>query len=389
MNLLVRNTLLNNLTNKQIQMRNFIYFALVALLLSACNGKDYYSVSGTIQGIEDGNMVTLNFIDGGQLILIDSVAVKNGKFKFKGKTDTCSVSILTFNIDDQMHNCTFFTEAGEITVDYANGVQRLGGTKTNISYQDFYDQTDKLNQEAMVLESKIRNADPTGADMALLQVELRNLQDSYLILISQSIEKNCDNTFGFEQLMDSYDVFEPEQVSKFLEMMEPKFSNNSTYIDLKTIIDAQLRTTAGNQFINFTTPILLNGKNTDSSVNLSDYVGKNKIILLDFWASWCGPCRQEIPMMKEIYAKYKSLGFEIVSVSVDEDQDAWKQAILEDGMNWPQLINLMDERDSPAELYAIQVIPSTFLIDSDGTILARNLRGEEIGSALEDFFSTK
>lgn len=369
-------------------MKKIIYFALFALLLSACNGKGY-SVSGTIEGIEDGSMVTLNSVDGGQLIPLDSVAVKNSKYKFKGETDTCNVSILTFNINGEMNSCTFFVELGKITVDYTDGIQRISGSKTNNAYQEFYDQTDKLNQEAMALETKMRQAGPDGNEMPLLQVELTNLQESYMKLVSQSIEKNSDNSFGFEQLLDSYDGFEPEQVAEFLKMMAPKFGSNPYFIDLKTMIDAQLRTTAGNQFIDFTTPILINGNNTDSSVKLSDYVAKNKIILLDFWASWCAPCRREIPNLKEIYNKYQSKGFEIISVSVDDDLDAWKEAVLEDGMNWPQLIDLQNNLGSPSGSYAVNTIPSTFLIDNEGTILARNLRGAEIEAALIDFFKDK
>lgn len=369
-------------------MKKIIYFALFALLLSACNGKGY-SVSGTIKGIEDGSMVTLNSIDGGQLVPLDSVAVKKGKYKFKGETDTCSVSLLTFNINGEMHSCTFFIELGKIKVDYTDGIQRLSGTKTNNAYQEFYDQTDKLNQEAMALETKMRQADPTSKEMSLLQVELSNLQESYMKLVTQSIEKNSDNTFGFEQLLDSYDAFEPEQVAEFLKKMAPNFSNNSYYMDLKSMIDAQLRTTAGNQYLDFTAPILLNGNNTDSSVKLSDYVAKNKIILLDFWASWCSPCRKEIPNLKDVYEKYRSQGFEIISVSVDDDLNAWKKAVLEEGIKWPQLISMQNSLGSPAELYSVNAIPSTFLIDSDGTILARNLRGEEIEAALADFFKDK
>lgn len=369
-------------------MKKIIYFVLFALLLSACNDKGY-SVSGTINGIEDGSMVILNSIDGGQLVPLDSVAVKKGKFKFKGDTDTCRVSLLTFYLNGEMHRCTFFIESGNITVDYTDGVQKLSGSKTNNAYQEFYDQTDKLNQEAMILEGKMSKVDPKSNEMTLLQVELSNLQDSYLILISQSIENNCDNAFGFEQLLDSYDVFEPEQVAGFLEKMAKNFSNNLNYIDLKNMIDAQLRTTAGNQYLDFTAPILLNVNNTDSSVKLSDYVGKNKIILLDFWASWCSPCRKEIPNLKDIYEKYKGNSFEIISVSVDEDSDAWKQAVLEEGMTWPQLIDPQNNSESPSRLYYINTIPSTFLIDNDGTILARNLRGEEIEAALVDFFNKK
>jgi len=120
---------------------------------------------------------------------------------------------------------------------------------------------------------------------------------------------------------------------------------------------------------------------------LSQYVGKNKVVLLDFWASWCTPCLNEIPNLKAAYSKFTSKGFEIVSVSVDDGTDEWIQAVKANGMNWVQLWNGEDMQNSAAIKYSITAIPSTFLIDSEGTIIGRNLRDKELEEALTDFFN--
>ena len=114
-------------------------------------------------------------------------------------------------------------------------------------------------------------------------------------------------------------------------------------------------------------------------VSLESY--KGKYVLVDFWASWCQPCRQENPNVVKAYSAYNSKGFEVLSVSVDRDEEAWKNAIKEDGLSWTQV---RDAENKVAELYAIQSIPTTFLLDQQGVIIATNLRGEALEAKLKE-----
>lgn len=114
---------------------------------------------------------------------------------------------------------------------------------------------------------------------------------------------------------------------------------------------------------------------------LSDYVGKGKYVLIDFWASWCGPCRREMPNVKAVYEKYASKGFEVISISTDQKLKPWRAAIEELGMNWTQLLDV-----DAADIYGIYAIPRTFLIDPTGIVIDRNLRGEKLEEALSKLF---
>ena len=105
---------------------------------------------------------------------------------------------------------------------------------------------------------------------------------------------------------------------------------------------------------------------------------KGKIVLIDFWASWCGPCRKEMPNVVKAYAKYKNKGFEIYGVSLDQDKDRWVEAIAKDGITWPQVSDLKHWSSEAAKLYNVQSIPYTVLVDKEGNIIAKNLRGEEL-----------
>lgn len=363
-------------------MKKILFLMLSVALLAACGGNKY-SVSGTIEGAADGDTVLICDISNGvSLQAIDSTVVKNGKFSFKGQTDTCDVCILAFNIDGQMNTCTFFLEPGNIKINYsADQTQTVGGTISNDAFQKFYDEIDKVEQKAMDLDKRMQQATAAGENMESYQDEMDDVQDMYRDVVQKSIRENVDNMFGFNQLLDYYSMFEPTELEELLKAMEPKFSGNQYIVQLKEMVASQLKTAIGQPYQNFSAPDVDGNEHS-----LAEYVGQNKLVLLDFWASWCEPCRGEIPSMKSAYEKFHSMGFEIVSVSVDDNEEAWKEALEAENMPWPQLYDPNSGEGAPAFLYAITMIPSSFLIDSDGEIIGHNLRGEEYEKVLSDYF---
>ena len=124
------------------------------------------------------------------------------------------------------------------------------------------------------------------------------------------------------------------------------------------------------------------GVKNDSLKKLSDF--KGKIFLLEFWASWCGPCRKENPNLNKIYKIFKSNGFEIVSVSLDNNKKSWIKAIKEDNLSWEQLSDLNGDYNKAAIIYGVSTIPDNFLIDKDGKIIGRKLKGEELIKKLNE-----
>jgi peroxiredoxin len=120
------------------------------------------------------------------------------------------------------------------------------------------------------------------------------------------------------------------------------------------------------------------------NLKLSDL--KGKVVLIDFWASWCGPCRKENPNVKKLYSKYNRKGFEIFGVSLDSDKARWVKAINDDGLEWLHVSDLRKWQSVAAKEYSVSAIPQTFLIDRDGTIIARGLRGAALESKLAEVF---
>jgi len=372
-------------------MKRILFVALASLLLVCC-GKDSYKIKGEIPGLEDGTVVMLSTLDYDGLVNLDSTIVKDCKFTFKGKTDTAQVAVITFDFGETMRGCQLFLEQGDIIVlvDLEKNNQLVAGTPNNDAFQKFYDDTDSFNEEADELEDKIRMTLAADGDASEFYAQMGDLQDRFTSVLAQSIEENANKVYGYHQLIENYTMFEPEVLMGLIEKLAPTFGQDIALQQLTAMTQAQLATSLGNQFLDFDAPILLDKKYTyESTVKLSDYVGKNKVVLLDFWASWCTPCLNELPNLKAAYKKYKSKGFEIVSVSVDDSAEDWIKAVKDNTMNWVQLWNGEDMQNSAAVKYSITAIPATFLIDADGTIIGRDLRDNELEAALEDYFSKK
>jgi thiol-disulfide isomerase/thioredoxin len=119
-------------------------------------------------------------------------------------------------------------------------------------------------------------------------------------------------------------------------------------------------------------------------LSLSDFRGK--VVLLDFWASWCGPCRRENPNVVKVYEKYKDKGFEILGISLDRDRDKWLAAIEADGLTWPHVSDLKGWQNEVAQLYGVRSIPHTVLVDADGSVIANKLRAEALEVKLAEIF---
>ena len=371
-------------------MKRILFVALSVVLLASCGGKDSYKIKGIAEGLENGTVLTLSTLDYDGLTDLDSEKVKGGKFSFKGNTDTAQIAVITYEMDDELKGCELFIERGKIYVriDAEAGGQDVKGTPNNDAFQKFYDDTKVLNDVADELEDKIRITLATQGDPTSFYAQMGDLQERFKNLLAQSIEENANRLYAYQQLMDNYSLYEPDEVMAMLEKLAPTFGQDLAFNQLTAMINMQLSTSLGHPYIDFEAPILDRRYGFANKASLSQYVEKNKIVLLDFWASWCAPCINELPNLKAAYSKFKSKGFEIVSVSVDDGTEEWIQAVKDNGMNWVQLWNGNDDiANSAAAMYSITAIPATFLIDADGTIIGRNLRDKELEEALEDYFS--
>lgn len=219
----------------------------------------------------------------------------------------------------------------------------------------------------------------------------KQLQKPYETMIAQYSDiiakKIKENTGSFASIM-AIQQLKPESymdVYKALDKgLEQKYPGNTDIKSFHAMVQQQQMMVARTEAIkvgNDAPEIILPMPN-DKELALSSL--KGKVVLIDFWASWCGPCRKEMPNVKRIYEKYKDKGFEIYGVSLDKDRDAWLEAISKDKQTWPQVSDLKYWQSEGAQTYAVQSIPFTVLVSKEGKILATGLRGAELETKLAE-----
>ena len=267
----------------------------------------------------------------------------------------------------------FFLENGQINVQLSADAHSATGTPNNDAYQTIRQQLNDLNKQAFATYEAMGDSTLTDEQREAKGKDLEALEAKMTEITNAGISQNITNAVGVYLLKRNYYNMSVEELDPLMPQISATYANDPAIIRIKENVEKLKATAVGQKFTDFEmqTP---DGK----AVKLSDYVGKGKVVLVDFWASWCGPCRREMPNLVEAYKKYRNKGFEIVGVSLDRDAEAWKNGIEKLDITWPQMSDLKYWDCEGAKLYAVSSIPHTVLIDGEGVILARGLHGEEL-----------
>jgi len=353
----------------------------VALLLgtySAFSQSSQFMVKGKIGKANNGKYVKL-YYQRDTTKVVDSVLVKGGAFVLRGQLTDPTLGHLSMDNIESGDRIDLFLAQGTVHVE----------TKDSLSYARIYGTA--LTEAHEKLAQKLRPADrkvidgfvrfknmPEGEEKKAYITELLAGLDQYTRFKRETIHQFVEENPGSYVSLYHLDRVAGGNVNyettyPYYDKLSPGVKNSALGKQLGDRLSAAKGVLTGQLYKDFvsTTP-------DGQELSLKEVIVKNKYTLLDFWASWCGPCRKENPHVVDTYEAFKKQGFTVLSVSLDDDKTRWTEAISKDGMPWYHVSSLKGWKEPAAALYGVRAIPQNVLIDSQGKIVATNLRGETL-----------
>ncbi|MDN3593646.1 TlpA disulfide reductase family protein [Zunongwangia endophytica] len=361
-------------------MRKLIGIASLLVILTGCEKDQGYSISGKAEGIENGKKIYISELTNldQRPERVDSTTVKDGKFE-ADLADTESPNLSYLEVEGVNGMVLFISENENIDFTlYKDSLQasKKQGGKQNELLNEYLENLNSINKEVSDLRVEMRSAyqSQDSTKLETLQGTQTEIMDNDKVFKKQIIKENKD---AFVSLMAIMDLLRMQgATTKELKEMYNSLNEEIKNTALGTKVGEQLESMTATE-IGSKAPDFSALTPEGEKLALNDVLGK--VTIVDFWASWCKPCRKENPNVVKVYNKYHEKGLNIIAVSLDkkEDKDKWLKAIEDDGLVWNHVSNLQAWNDPIAKKYGVRAIPATFILDENGVIVDRDVRGEE------------
>ncbi len=365
-------------------MKKIVIIALLASFIWSCKttseDKAGFNIEGNISNYED-SLIFLKKRESGKWITIDSAKVTDGKFTLKGTIEQPEMCYL---LNEKLHfRVPVYLENSDIniTVDVKNPKDvKITGSEAQAAFDAYTEEAKVYNDKLEDLYKQYSEAQEKGDDALLKKI------DSTYYAVDDEKTAFTKNYIGShnKSLAVPYILYrelsyylEVKELDSMLHVIDTTLSSSVYYKLLDDKVKTLYNVAVGKKAPDFT----LNDT-SGTPVSLSQFQGK--YLLIDFWAAWCRPCRAENPNNVKLYADYKDKGFDILGVSFDDNREAWIKAIKQDGLSWTQVSDLKGWNSAAGKLYGVSAIPHTVLLDKDGIIIAKNMRGEELRAKISE-----
>lgn len=362
-------------------MRKTLFIILIAGILASCGSKksDIYTINGTITGMDTG-MIYLQKRDLGKWIRTDSTLIKGGKFTFTGKVTMPEMRYLT--VARQESSLPFFIENAEFTITaYADSLDKsvVKGGPTQETFKSYLSQADSYDKKMNDLYVGYMQAKQSGDSVQAKKIDSLYplLENEKVAFTNGFIKKNPKSVVSPYLIISNAYQYELADLTSLTAALDTSLNKSGYVQSLKERIQILKSVEVGQPAIDFTM-----NDSTGKPVSLSSF--KGKILLVDFWASWCSPCRAENPNVVKAFNEFNKKGFDILGVSFDTDKVKWMKATRDDKLLWNHVSDLQGWGNAAGKLYGIMSIPANVLLDKDGKIIAKNLRGEDLHAKLAE-----
>ncbi|PKA84375.1 peroxiredoxin [Ulvibacter sp. MAR_2010_11] len=364
-------------------MRRLFPVFITLLIISCQKDSNSFSVTGVAEGFADGTPIYVYEVTDSQPQVIDTLTITEEKFEaMYPKSEVLSINYL--RIGENNSSIVYFPENEDLKVTlYKDSLASsyVSGSKQNDAYTAFSKKIRYFNAVKQTNMERFNAARNEQDNMLVTQIQKENMA---IVQEETNYKKQfaLDNNNSLFSVMLMSEMLGRKEISfddadVFVKSLSPKVAALAVSSNLQAMITNAKKAEVGSVAPDFSAPTP-----TGEILALTDVLGKYTII--DFWASWCKPCRMENPNVVNVYNQYHDKGLNIISVSLDKDdqKDRWIKAIKDDKMDWYHVSNLKFWNDPIARMYNIRAIPATFLLDENGTIIAKDLRGPALGAKI-------